>query len=106
MYEVTHVAEGAACRRNQLRDAFKRHRRVLVYFGFQDLGPGFGDLLLRSLEAIGTVSVYNEFADLGRAAVVDLHDPGSETVVSQVPTSVEGKVTLGGCVGVTPALRW
>ena len=80
---------------------------MLVYFGFQDVPPGFADLLLHSLEALGTVSSYNEFAALGRAAVVDLHDPGSETVASQAPTSaVDPTVTLGGCIGVTPALRW
>ncbi len=106
MYEVTHVSRGAACRRNQLRDAFKNRRRVLVYFGFQDVPPGFADLLLHSLEELGTVSSYNEFAALGRAAVVDLHDPGSETVASQAPTAVDPTVTLGGCIGVTPALRW
>jgi len=105
MYEVTHET-GAACRRNQLRDAFKNHRRVLAYFGFQDVPPGFGDLLLHSLEALGTVSSYNEFAALGRAAVVDLHDPGSEPVASQAPSAVNAAVTLGGCVGVTPAIRW
>jgi hypothetical protein len=105
MYEVTHEI-GGACRRNQLRDAFTNHRRVLVYFGFQDVPPGFGDLLLHSLEALGTVSSYNEFAALGRAAIVDLHDPGSETIAAHAPNTPDVKVTLRGCIGVTPALRW
>jgi hypothetical protein len=106
MYEVTHVAAGPACRRNQLRDAFKNRRRVLVYFGFQDVPRGFADLLLHSLEALGTVSSYSEFAALGRAAVVDLHAPGADTVASQVPAAIDPTVTLAGCIGVAPALRW
>ena len=106
MLEVSHVGGGAACRQNQLRDAVANRRRILVYFGFQDVPPGFADLLLHSLEEIGTVSAYSEFGALGRAAVVDLHAPGSETVVSQAPAAVDATVTLGGCIGVAPALRW
>jgi hypothetical protein len=106
MFEVTHLDGGAACRRNQLRDAFTNHRRVLVYLGFQDVPPGFGDLLLHSLAALGTISSYNEFAALGRAAVVDLHGAGLETIASQAPNAPDATVTLRGCIGVTPALRW
>ena len=106
MYEVTHVSGGAACRQNQLRDALKNHRRVLVYFGFQDVPPGFADLLLHSLEELGAVSAYHEFAELGRAAVIDLHVPGSEAVTRPSPERRGPTVTLGGCVGVERAIRW
>jgi hypothetical protein len=105
MYEVSHLS-GAACRQNPLRTALKDHRRVLVYFGFQDVPPGFADLLLHSLEELGTVSAYEEFADLGRAAVIDLFAPGSEAVAARRPNVADPVVTLGGCIGVEPALRW
>jgi hypothetical protein len=106
MYEVTHVRPGSGCRQNHLREALKDHRRALVYFGFQDVPPGFADLLLHSLEELGTVSSYNEFADLGRAAVIELDVAGSEAVTAGVPSTVDATVTLSGCIGVGPSLRW
>jgi hypothetical protein len=106
MYEVTHVSAGSRCQRNELRDALKDHRRVLVYFGFQDVPPGFADLLLHSLEELGAVSNYKEFAALGRVAAIDLDVPGSEAVTARLPGAADPTVTLGGCVGVERAIRW
>ena len=104
MYEVTHLSPVPPAGRTSSATALKNHRRVLVYFGFQDVPPGFADLLLHSLEELGTVSSYSEFAALGRAAVIDLHVPGSEAVTARRPSAADPTVTLGGCVGVEPAL--
>jgi hypothetical protein len=107
MFQVMHVDGGSACQQNQLRNALKDHRRVLVYFGFQDVPPGFADLLIRSLEEMGgTVSSYNQFAELSRAAVIDLPAPGSQAGPSRLPGATDASVTLRGCVGVEPALLW
>jgi hypothetical protein len=106
MYEVTHVSGQSVCRQNPLREALKDRRRVLVYFGFQDVPPGFADLFLHSLEELGVVSSYQEFAELSRAAVIDLHVAGSEAAAGRRPGAADPTVTLGGCVGVEPALRW
>jgi hypothetical protein len=106
MYEVAHVDPGAGCRQNHLRAALKNHRRALVYFGFQDVPPGFADLLLHGLEELGTVSSYRQFAALARVAVIDLQVPGSVDVTPRLPGAADPTVTLRGCVGVELARRW
>ncbi|MEO8256381.1 MAG: hypothetical protein ABI868_03460 [Acidobacteriota bacterium] len=104
MLEVSHLA-GPACRQNPLGAALKNQHRALVYFGFQDVPPGYADLLLHSLEQLGTVSAYNEFAAIGRAAVIDL-DGGGSGSAPRPPDGGDGTTRLGGCIGVAPALRW
>jgi hypothetical protein len=106
MYEVGHLSAASECRQNHLRDALKDQRRLLVYFGFQDVPPGFADLLLRSLEELGELSDYAEFASLGRVAVIDLHVPRPQAATSSHLSTADPTLTLGGCVGVAPALRW
>jgi hypothetical protein len=105
MYEARHVRSDAACQQNQLRDVLKDHRRLLVYAGFRDGPPGFDDLLLHSLEELGAVSDYSEFAMLSRAAVIDLA-PGSEAVTPRFPDPADTPGGLGGCIGLRPAVRW
>jgi hypothetical protein len=102
MYEASHVFGVSACRPNRLRDVLKDHRRVLVYVGFRDTPPGFDDLLLHSLEELGAVSVYSEFSELSRAAVIDL-GPGSEATTPRLPGTADAP---RGCVGLRPAARW
>jgi hypothetical protein len=103
MFEARYVDPGAGCQPNQIRDVLKDHRRVLVYVGFRDVpAAGFDDLLLRSLEEIGAVSAYNEFADISRAAVIDLA-PGSE---SRFRDTADARPGLAGCVELRPAVRW
>lgn len=105
MFEARHVGDSAACQPNQIRDALTDHRRVLVYAGFRDMPAGFDDLLLRSLEEIGAVSAYNEFADLSRAAVIDLA-PASESIAPRFRDTADARPGLAGCVGLRPATRW
>ena len=103
---MTHESDEATCRRNELRDALKDRRRVLVYLGFRDVPTGFDDLLLHSLEELGAISAFYQFSQLSRATVIDLDPPGPEAVTPRLRTTASATVKLGGCVGVRPALRW
>jgi hypothetical protein len=105
MYEARHVNADSACQQNPLREVLKGRRRLLVYAGFRDGPPGFDDLLLHSLEELGAVSAYREFAELSRAAVIDL-GPRSEAVTPRFPGTADSPRGLGGCVGLRPATRW
>ena len=106
MYEVTHESVEATCGRNELGEALKDRRRVLVYLGFRDVPAGFDDLLLHRLEQLGDISAYYEFSQLSRALVIDLHAPGAQAATPRVRPTASATVTLVGCVGVHPALRW
>ena len=106
MYEVTHESDEATCQRNELRDALKDRRRVLVYLGFRDVPAGFDDLLLHSLEELGD---HLGVLPVQPAQSCDGHRsrcPGPEAVTPRLRTTASATVTLGGCVGVRPALRW
>ena len=108
---VGHAVPGPDCRRNELRDALKDQRRVLVYFGFRFDGvpEGFDNLLLDGLGELGAITAIREFADVGRAAVVELRDPASPdaAVASQQavpPGYAPGRAA--GCLTVRDASRW
>ena len=99
VFEVEHRSEGPECERNQVHEALKGRTRALIYFGFRfGMPQEFDDLLLRSLADLGTVSAYSEFAQKGRAAVVDLH----RTEVVAAKSGIPGR----SCIAVKPARRW
>jgi hypothetical protein len=107
MYEVGHQSD-SGCRPGQLRDVLATHQRVLVYLGFRDVPDGYDDLLLERLDELGAVAGLQEFAGLSRAAVLDLHVPGSEEITFRLlsRSRTEESVPLGGCVTVRPAVLW
>ena len=97
--EVDYRPEGTECDRNQLRQALKDRRRALIYLGFRfGMAEEFDELLLRSLDDLGTVSAYREFALKGRAVVVDLDR--TQIAAARPPAS------LRGCIAVQPAQPW
>jgi len=99
VFEVDYRAEGTECGHNQVREALRGRTRALIYFGFRfGMPEEFDGLLLRSVGELGTVSAYSEFAQHGRAAVVDLHR--TEVVAAKPPEP------LRGCIAVQPARRW
>src|SRR4030095_15972475 len=104
--EMTHLPPGADCRSRPLEKIPGSAHRLLVYFGFRDVPPGFESLLFQDLAKVGVVTEYEQFAGLGRTAVVYL---GS----SDVPSYFAGRANdssagprLEGCVGVAPIRRW
>ena len=109
MFEVEHVGPGPDCAKDWLSEALKGHRRVLVHLGFNDFLPGFDALLFGTLSQLGTVIEWHRFADLSRAAVVDLRLPGGsgESIAPLLQRSKEhGGAGLPGCVGVRRAQPW
>jgi hypothetical protein len=106
MYEVTHESEEGRCRHDELREALRDRRRVLVYLGFRDVPAGFDDLLLHGLEELGAISSFYQFSQLSLALVIDLDPPGPEPATPRLRPIASATVKLGGCVGVRPALRW
>jgi len=109
---VDYAPPGRNCSPNELRAALDGRRRVLVYFGFGfgDLPTGFDDLLLHSLGELGVITAAREFAEIGRALVVDLSvRQGSfdGAVAAGRPNRASGNATtLDGCITVRPARRW
>jgi hypothetical protein len=109
--EVSHVDPGPGCRPNELRDALKDRRRVLVYFGFRfdDMPRGFDDLVLHHLAELGTITANRSFGDAGRAAVIDLHPSAnvSRPVTDSAGTRPgDAPARPNGCLTVRPARRW
>jgi hypothetical protein len=85
--------------------------RVLVYFGFRfdDVPGGFDGLLLADLLDLGALIAYRDFAEVGRAAVIDLRRPpsGSGSAPGLAASGRGARPSLGdGCVSVRPAQRW
>jgi hypothetical protein len=110
MLEVGYRAAGPDCQRNQLRDALKGDRRVLVYFGFRfdDVPGGFDGVLLRSLGEIGSLAAFQNFAEFGHAAVFELPS-ASDRETSAGPVAGRFSSTSrsdDGCVVVHAASRW
>jgi hypothetical protein len=105
-YEMMYVPPGPDCRPQPLAAASTAGRRLLVYYGFRDVPSGFDELLERSLNDVGVVTDYGEYAVLGRVFVVDLTAPVSPTAV--LDRGRQGSVgpRLDGCVGIKPAQKW
>ena len=68
---MRHVQNPRDCDGDELAAALNSHPRVLVYLGFRDIPEGFDDLILHRLSELGTASVYREFTDVSRAAIID-----------------------------------
>lgn len=102
VYEVGPTIE---CLPLRLEDALKRHRRVLLYLGF-DVNPSFDRRLLSNLAQLGGMTAYQEFSQLGLAAVFDLHMPASGSVTLLKRTATLEHVDTDGCIGIRRAERW
>jgi hypothetical protein len=110
MLEVGYGAPGPDCQQNELRDALKADRRVLVYLGFRfdDVPSGFDGVLLRSLGELGNLAAFQNFAEFGHAAVFELPS-ASDHETSAGPRARPLSSTSrsdDGCVVVHAASRW
>ena len=101
VYEVRLTTD---CRSRHLDDALKDRRRVLLYLGF-DVDPRFDQLLLDNLSRLGRMTAHEQFAGLGRTAVIDLRLPKSDSPIRLDRPAPSGYVSEG-CVGVRQAERW
>jgi hypothetical protein len=107
--EIGYSTPGSGCDANQLRDALQGQRRALVYVGFPDVPDGFDEFLLRRLRELGTIVSARRFADIGRAAVIDLEarpDARSRSTPDRPVQDRATPVQLNGCVVARPAARW
>jgi hypothetical protein len=102
MYEVAHTSD---CHSPLLEDTLRNRRRVLLYLGF-DVDPGFDDVFLHTLGQLGGVTTHREFSAMGRAAVLDLRAPPSNSIMQLSRTPKGEQVSLDGCTSVRPARRW
>jgi hypothetical protein len=91
-----------------LGEALKGHRRVLVHVGCDDFPASFDALLFGTLNRLGAVVEGHRFADMSRAAVVDLRLPGGsgESIAPLLQHKEHSGASLRGCVGVRRALPW
>jgi hypothetical protein len=107
--EIGYATPGSGCQANELRDVLHGQRRALVYVGFPDVPDGFDELLLRRLRELGTIVSARRFADIGRAAVIDLEarpDAHSRSMSDPPVRDRATPVQLDGCVVARPAARW
>jgi hypothetical protein len=102
LYEVAPTSD---CRSRQLEGALKSHRRVLLYLGF-DVDPEFDDVLLHNLGQLGGVTAHSEFSARGRAAVLDLRAPPSDSIMRLSRRAKGEQADLDGCISVRLARRW
>jgi hypothetical protein len=104
MLEVGAEDRFPACTANELRDAVKGYRRVLVYIGFPDYPRGFPETLLHRLEQLGMPVVHGRFAELGQAEVVDLGAGAPRANAPNQPNERSGDSGgYSGCIGVQRA---
>jgi len=104
--EVNYAEFGPSCQPDDLANGVRGARRVLVYLGFRDSPPGFDDLLIRRLVALGTPGEFQRFSDLSIAGVIDLTGaPGPAPLYLWRPGDITPK-PLEGCVTIAPARRW
>jgi hypothetical protein len=102
--EVGHQPEGPECREDALTPALRDAPRVLLYLGFRfdDVPPGFDDLLVGRLSQLGSIVRYRPFASASQALVIDRHAPSvTPTTLTQLtgPT-VAAPPGIGGCLKV------
>ena len=100
VYEV----DNTDCPSQQLEEVLKNHRRVLLYLGF-DVNPGLDHALLSDLALLGSMTAHREFSQRGRAAVIDLRTPASNSVM-RLKRPVFAHPLPGRCVSVRRAQRW
>lgn len=106
-YEIGHRYPGPDCGPEQLRDAMRAHRRALIHIGFPDMSEGYGSLLLRHLDQLGTIAHYRDWGPDGFTAIVDLHTPhAEESSLALMPRFQDGERRLAGCIAVSPARLW
>ncbi len=105
--EIDYRTPGPDCGSNELREALRGRRRVLVYLGFHDVPDGYEEFLVGRLGELGEITEMRHFAGYSFGAVVDL---ASGVRLSAVPARPGippgGGRALEGCVGVQPARRW
>ena len=106
MLKVTPEESGHGCDEEQLRNALKGHRRVLVYLGFPGFPLRFGDLVLQRLEALGSPVAFERFAEFSRAEVIELDSAEAGKSAPDRPERdiARNRERLTGCVGVQPAI--
>ncbi len=103
---IYEVGPAIDCRSQRLTDALKNHPRVLLYLGF-DPTPSFDRLLLDTLAQLGGMTAYQEFSQLGLAAVFDLNAAASDNTITQLNRAATLEhATTDGCIGVRRAERW
>jgi hypothetical protein len=99
--EVEHQPEGARCGHDALSELIADAPRVLLYLGFRydDVPPGFDDLLVDRLSRLGAVTAYRSFANEGHALVIDRRAPrGQPTTLRQLESRpAAGDPPLDGC---------
>jgi hypothetical protein len=100
----------SGCSSARVAAALRDYRRALVYFGFRfdDVPPGFDQLLMDLLAQLGGVTGYERFSGAGVSLVVDFTEPpmvegfrlprrpGIEMPDQRPP----------GCLGLRTARRW
>jgi hypothetical protein len=96
--------EGPECRSDALTPALGDAPRVLLYLGFRfdDVPPGFDDLLVGRLSQLGSVTAYRPFARASQALVIDRRVPSVvPTTLSQLarptaaaPPKIDGCLTF------------
>jgi len=104
---VGHQPQGPECRDDGLNAAIANAPRVLLYLGFRfdDVPPGFDDLLVRRLSALGSVTAYRPFADAGGALIIDRRVPSAApTTMSKLdPRTAADQKPIDGCFTVRVA---
>jgi hypothetical protein len=99
LFETRYEQTGSPCSSDEMRQALRGHRRILLYLGFRfdDVPTGFDDLLVNALNEFGTAVDGRGFGRFGRAWIIDLQQPG---------TSAARNGIWGGCIRLRAAERW
>jgi hypothetical protein len=105
--EVRHQPEGAECRSDALAPAIADAPRILLYLGFRfdDVPPGFDDLLVGRLSQLGSIVRYRPFASASQALVIDRRTPAvAPTTLTQLAhPAAAAPPKVDGCFAVRVA---
>jgi hypothetical protein len=102
--EVGHQPEGPECRSDALTPALADAPRILLYLGFRfdDVPPGFDDLLVGRLSQLGSIVSYRPFANASQALVIDRRERAiAPTTLTQLThPAAAAPPKLDGCFKV------
>jgi hypothetical protein len=105
--EVRQQPEGSGCRNDALTAAVADAPRVLLYLGFRfdDVPPGFDDLLVGRLSQLGSITHYRPFANASQALVIDRRAPviAPTTLTQLARPAAASPPNIDGCFAVRNA---
>lgn len=104
IFEVWHAPIGRDCSSDDLKQALSHVAGAATYLGFE-LEDHLESLVLNRLAEIGAITSYRLFAETGHAALIDLRQPPTGSILLPGEKR-DPRQRPAGCVTIKRAHRW